>query len=301
MGKFRLTDADGQNFAPSGSKARALLALLSVAPNHSRTRTWLKDRLWSDRGPEQAASSLRNVLSEIRRALGDHRALLVTDGDSVLLDPNGIQFNFVPPVKGAALEDVEPFEDIDAKDPEFEHQIRDLRAHLKERQKTTAPPRKVPSGKKVVVFVNDRNGSSETTQIAAHLIQNAIEYQLRQFSDIEIYDLSNPLIDAASIPFHPEHQLLVRISTIAGHECVFQTVSLETPTPTRRLWADQYVLSSNCDLLREVTPIQNTCFRIVQRIFDAFSESRLLRGATSLILGVMISPKRISFSVGRSN
>src|SRR5881227_1168805 len=80
IGAFRVLALDGEDLTPRGRKARALLAMLGLTPAHRRSRPSLQDKLWSDRGPEQGAASLRQALTEIRRAFGNrYRDCLVSD------------------------------------------------------------------------------------------------------------------------------------------------------------------------------------------------------------------------------
>ena len=50
-GPLRVVRRDGVDLTPRSAKAQGLLALLGSAPGGRRNRTWLQDRLWSDRGP----------------------------------------------------------------------------------------------------------------------------------------------------------------------------------------------------------------------------------------------------------
>src|SRR5438874_766937 len=59
IGAFRVLAPDGEDLTPRGRKARALLAILALTPTRRRSRPALQDKLWSDRGPEQGAASLR--------------------------------------------------------------------------------------------------------------------------------------------------------------------------------------------------------------------------------------------------
>lgn len=85
IGVFEVRDAAGVDRTPRGAKARALLAMLSRTPGHRRPRRWLEARLWSDRGQEQASGSLRQALTELRRALGPVADQLTSDRDCVAL------------------------------------------------------------------------------------------------------------------------------------------------------------------------------------------------------------------------
>jgi hypothetical protein len=100
MGQFQVQDATGADRTPRGAKARAILALLCQTPGHSRPRRWLETRLWSDRGQEQASGSLRQALTEVRKALGPLAETLHSDRDCVTLggfvtdldqDPDGVR------------------------------------------------------------------------------------------------------------------------------------------------------------------------------------------------------------------
>src|SRR3954453_639558 len=80
VGAFRVLAQNGEDLTPRGRKARALLALLALTPTRRRSRPALQDKLWSDRGPEQGAASLRQTLTEIRRAFGHtYRDHLISD------------------------------------------------------------------------------------------------------------------------------------------------------------------------------------------------------------------------------
>jgi hypothetical protein len=85
IGVFEVQDEAGRDHTPRGSKARALLAMLCQTPGHRRPRRWLEARLWSDRGQEQASGSLRQALTELRKALGPLAGHLTSDRDCVSL------------------------------------------------------------------------------------------------------------------------------------------------------------------------------------------------------------------------
>jgi hypothetical protein len=85
MGEFQITDEFGSDRTPRGAKARGLIALLCQTPGHRRPRRWLESRLWSDRGAEQASGSLRQALTELRRALGPLAAHLTSNRDCIAL------------------------------------------------------------------------------------------------------------------------------------------------------------------------------------------------------------------------
>ena len=129
FGKFCVVDQNGQNKTPGGQKAKGLLVLLASSPDHSRSRLWLQDQLWSDRSRGQAAGSLRTCLNEIRKAFGENQGALSSDRINVSLTPGLFKLDYEVP--SGAISYNEAFEDIDIRDSEFEHTIRDIRANVK--------------------------------------------------------------------------------------------------------------------------------------------------------------------------
>ncbi len=113
-GRFQLRGTKGEELTPNAAKAQGLLALLAIAPDFERGRVWLQDKLWSDRGPEQGAASLRQALATIRRCLGNDRDILIATRSSVRLDTSRIQT--LPP---NATFPAEFLEGLDIADPEF--------------------------------------------------------------------------------------------------------------------------------------------------------------------------------------
>ena len=71
FGGFEARRDSGEALALKGRKTQALLAYLALRPGQARSREELVGLLWGDRGEPQARSSLRQSLSELRKALGD--------------------------------------------------------------------------------------------------------------------------------------------------------------------------------------------------------------------------------------
>ena len=87
LGDFAAFDSDGRPIAIAAKKNRALLAVLALAPNGAVAREKLADLLWSDRGPDQARSSLRQALVALRKELATVTPLpLTADDERVRLD-----------------------------------------------------------------------------------------------------------------------------------------------------------------------------------------------------------------------
>jgi hypothetical protein len=120
VGRFEVRDDLGHDLTPRGAKARALLAMLCRTPDHRRPRRWLEQKLWSDRGQEQASGSLRQALTELRRALGPLAFHLVSDRDCVGLEGVDTDLIAEPEAARAAIRDGREFlEGIDIVDAAF--------------------------------------------------------------------------------------------------------------------------------------------------------------------------------------
>jgi tetratricopeptide (TPR) repeat protein len=88
-GDFVLCDAEGVERRPRGRKARALIAYLALHPDRRISRERLTTLLWGDRADEQARSSLRQSLFELR-AFGNGAGLLSIERDGVTLHSHAL-------------------------------------------------------------------------------------------------------------------------------------------------------------------------------------------------------------------
>lgn len=180
LGIFRIARRDGSELPLRGQKARAILAMLASGQNLSRSRAWLMDRLWSDRGAEQASGSLRQSLREIRKALGPDKDALVADQSLVGLD--GARFwidildqeSLRKPV-GVTGEQPEFLHGIDIKDPEFENWIRDQRRHFEQVMSSDAGSHGGPADHAPPAIIRaEGKGSDQKRQLFADLISENV-------------------------------------------------------------------------------------------------------------------------------
>ncbi|MDJ0629347.1 MAG: hypothetical protein QNJ44_13900 [Rhodobacter sp.] len=91
IGSFEIRDDQGVDRRPKLMKSKAIVAVLATIPGHRHSRSWFQGLFWADRQHEQALSSLRSALADIRRQLGPHSAALISDNTDVALDPNLIR------------------------------------------------------------------------------------------------------------------------------------------------------------------------------------------------------------------
>jgi DNA-binding SARP family transcriptional activator len=157
VGAFRVLAQDGEDLTPRGRKARALLAILALTPTRRRSRPALQDKLWSDRGPEQGAASLRQTLTEIRRVFGErYRDCLVSDmrgvglaQDLVVVDIDTAEFAEL----AGTVELPQLLDDIDVADEEFEHWLRNQRIAFEQRVAAAKPdPAPAPTAGQAVII-----------------------------------------------------------------------------------------------------------------------------------------------------
>lgn len=131
MGEFQVTDEAGVDRTPRSAKARGLIALLCRTPGHRRPRRWLEGRLWSDRGAEQASGSLRQALTELRRALGPLADRLESDRDCIALGGVTTDLEDDPAAARLALDQGREFlEGLDVMDAAFSAWLADERPRV---------------------------------------------------------------------------------------------------------------------------------------------------------------------------
>lgn len=182
FGTFRLADESGSEVPIKSRKARALLAYLALPPGKPRSREQIMALLWSDRGDQQARSSLRQALSGLRKDLGEKglSALRVTD-ESLMLDPERVVVE--PASPGEVFLD-----GLHLTDPAFEEWLRDERlrhddtAGPEMRPLERAPPDKLSVA--VLPFVN-LSGEPEQDYFAQGITQDIIT-ELARFRSLQV-------------------------------------------------------------------------------------------------------------------
>lgn len=129
FGPFRVTDAAGRDRTPKGSKAKALVAMVLMAPDQTRSRAYLAQQLWSDRAQAQALASLRQAISEIRARLGPASAVFLTDRRSVGFAAGTVETDFASARQKTA--DGLPFlEDVQSTDGAMNQWLEEVRAQF---------------------------------------------------------------------------------------------------------------------------------------------------------------------------
>jgi adenylate cyclase len=135
FGGFSAAGADGAKVPLKSQKSKALLAYLSLPPGKPRSREQIMALLWSERGDAQARASLRQVLTGLRKELGEEAmaALIITD-DAISLNPDKVTV-------AAANAGEELLAGFHLHDPAFEEWLRDERLRIED----TAVPGNQPA------------------------------------------------------------------------------------------------------------------------------------------------------------
>ncbi len=146
FGGFEARLGSGEALPLKGRKTQALVAYLALPPGEPRARDKLTALLWSDRGEEQARSSLRQALSELRKALGDADPTpLVAGRDAVSLDADAVEVDVITFERlitegtqetleqASMLYQGELLDGLGVDDPAFEEWLRTERQRLHER------------------------------------------------------------------------------------------------------------------------------------------------------------------------
>ncbi|MEQ1510410.1 MAG: tetratricopeptide repeat protein [Sphingopyxis sp.] len=145
LGPFALLTPDGTRIDISSKKACALLALLAMASNGERSRTWLRTMLWETRDEEQAMASLRRELSSLGRQLDACGAgtLLLRSRDRIQLDLGRINVDALDLAlhidSASSIRDNQFLEGFDLRDSEaFEDWLRNQRSRIDDLVETIA-------------------------------------------------------------------------------------------------------------------------------------------------------------------
>jgi len=218
LGRFRLECPNGNDVTPRSAKMQAMLAMIAVAPDFDRSRVWLQNRLWSDRGTAQAAASLRQDLSELRKSFGDTTDLVFrTDRNSVQLKRETVFIDVLD--DGTAKNRGSEFlEGLRVRDPEFRSWLFEQR-----KQEVVSSGTQVvgvpvvlnpPQRSSVLLQVNGRSkaGGALATQFLDMVAQGLSEHTSLDihFSDTNASAAGLALV-AEYLPFNGSDGLQVRL------------------------------------------------------------------------------------------
>ena len=265
-GSFRIIDADGSDLTPPLAKAQGLILLLLTAADGTRGRAWVQDRLWSDRGPEQGAASLRQTLSVIRRCLGPHREILQADRRRISLDLARLMLE--------APEDRDLAEGLDIRDPEFDAWLTQERAR-QPRDMPSQRPHALPAtpadpapsedaGEAVTLVC--RGDGSEITEWSAQALGDALFRSLSENARSDVRRIRHG-VGAESNP----GGLVLELDCLrAGDSQMVFRLAVFDGLSRRQIWADRAQAS-----LRSGPPVDDIdVLRLTNQAIDAIVMDR---------------------------
>lgn len=240
-GPFRVLTDDGVDITPAGMKERGLLALLLASPGQRRTRIWLQGMLWSDRAPEQASGSLRQALSNVRKALGRQEDRLKSDRTTLWFQPE------------VALDGDMPGEflaDLDIRDPEFSDWLRDRRSRQEDEPPSAAPVRRggtlptvPPVARPRVLLRWTDMGVTRRGRFLTHAVAQRIAGDLILFGNIDVIQTDadadraeppglNAVVEMECFGDAGQSQLLIRVIGLPARRIVWTgRLSLDMTVP----------------------------------------------------------------------
>ena len=236
--QFNLRDSASEDTLPlKSSKAKGLIVLLAFAPGHTRSRGWLKNKLWSDRSEDQASSSLRQCLSEIKKGLGNFADVLSTTQKNVSLDTQLFTFNRLG-ISNLNATGIEILEDLDAiKDPKFRQWVDALRVELKtEVSEHSTDTAEKPQTDKFLLVIEKVTSTSLVENILISELSTSLTKYIVELPDVEIV---NSLVSSEeSTSVNNTAGCRLNINTHSDNSSVFTNVSIESLIDERILWSD---------------------------------------------------------------
>jgi tetratricopeptide (TPR) repeat protein len=260
LGPMSVIVKGGLDHTPRSRKACALLALLAMAPRGQRTRVWLRDKLWSCSDEKKSSTSLRQIVFELKRDLGDWASqILIIDRQTIGLDLNSVWVdvreiernpNLFHDLKHTA--ETQLLEGLDVADEEFEEWLQmerqiwfDRATELAEQSRIT-PSVAVPTPVKPLrdtrweqnpvlslgFLPSIQQGCNEQSQHLADYILEGVANNLRELAPIKIFDFrdammgSDFLLNACETEYYARVRILQLRDTISITFFLYQTNSM---------------------------------------------------------------------------
>jgi len=236
FGHFSLTDSNGAEITLKSRKAKALLAYLALSGDMSRSREEIMALLWSDRAEAQARGSLRQVLSSLRKELGED--VLHIDNDRAALEQDRISVN--------GVSDGEFLAGFHLNDPAFEDWLRDERLRLENVTPTVQAVPAFPERPSIAVLPFDNMSRDPDQDFFSDGITRDIITELTRFNGLFIiaprstFHFKDKEMSAYEVGHELEAQYIVEGSVRrAGNRVRITAQLVEVETETH-LWADRY-------------------------------------------------------------
>ncbi len=238
FGRFSLSDSGGMEVPLNSKKGQALLAYLAQTPGKPRSRAEVLALLWSDRPEAQGRASLRQVLTGLRRQVGEE--VLKVERDSLALDADLVQL--------LPASDEEFLSGFHLNDPAFEDWLRDKRLEIENQTAVSREDAKRdgPDTLYIAVLPFTNLSGDEEQQYFADGIAEDVTTGLSRFRTLRVIGRSSSFGYQSRDP-HPldaETRLgasfLVRGSVRRSGDRLRVSVQLIEVESRARIWADRH-------------------------------------------------------------
>jgi hypothetical protein len=222
MGSVTLLTSGTEDITPRGAKARALLVLLAMAPDRRMARMALQDKLYSDSAPEQGSAALRQLLRDLRIALGPH-AGLVESGAGWLGLSRLVQVDLAPRLDPAGRP-AEFCAGLDVADPEFDDWLRDTRISLEDASPDAPALAKV--GQRSVLAVFEPEGADDQARLLGAVLVHEAAAKAAELIPAELQS-------GASLQGRPRGQSVHAICLGSGNQLIIMVMLRDLASGTQ--------------------------------------------------------------------
>ena len=266
-GPLRVTDAEGRDVTPKSAKARGLLAILALSKDLRRSRMWLRGKLWSTSGQAQGSDSLRQCLTEIRKAFGSHAPALITDRRSVALASQLVEID--KPLTSRS-EAAEMCSDIDVMDPEFQNWLAAARDTMAQSIKLPDKQRDATAGLPAVVVFSVAHDVPDDVQWVYQSLRENISVLLREGGEIDVVTETQP-VDTRMGASRNYFFVVVDVNSVGGQALV--STRLERGTDGNTLWSSGQVAIPNDGSDQSIWALHKLSFVTHEKTASAVSDA----------------------------
>lgn len=261
-GPLTVRGPEDTDLTPRGARARALLALVASDPDHSRAKEWIRSILWSDRSHKQAVGSLRQIISEVRRALGTHGDLLHSDRNSVWFEPDTLAINLPKRTDPAARDFIEG---LDVPDPQFAAWRQSMRAKFTPILATPRLHRGLVQTKPLVHHIRSQTHPGPLKIFEDYFVSK-IDVAVKEVVSIDTTSSTSEINDNATLTVE------TGISQADGGGCVI-TVTLTDTMSRATVWRDALVVQPKGALPFEDVHVLHFANHVTDKIIDHIGAS----------------------------
>jgi len=291
IGPFAVSGPRHEDLTPKGTKTCALLALLAVANGAFCSRSWLQDKLWSDRSPQQGQDSLRHAISNLKQALGDSSHILILKGRTIALDRDCALIDLYDDLpQESLLSQPEQFlAGLEVNDREFAAWQQSMRVNLSSPQvlHDRDPSSVVQSGIHIGLLPVESVGRDTAAEVLGSSLLHRIGTSLRNLGPFSIYDYSGNGQPNPDKFMGPDVLMIVR--SIQMGDCLSVTLSLHRVVDKKVIWSalQTLPLGPQC-----VDMLSNIVIQVTDQIASVLAHQGILgdkerHQAARLVLGAL--------------